>query len=94
MHKPHAVGRARETTKEKHKPSGIDPGESPLERQGLGKQVGPRLRQGLSDREETLGVKAANMEPALVIRQPGWLGGARASLLCPLLLASWQLKLC
>lgn len=39
-HKPHAVLRAGETTKEKHKPSKIDPGESPLERRGLGSRWG------------------------------------------------------
>jgi len=38
--------------------------------------VGPGLRQGLGDREETLGVKAATTEPALVIHtaRAGWLG--------------------
>lgn len=38
--------------------------------------MGPGLRQGLGDREETLGVKAANTEPALVITtaRDGWVG--------------------
>lgn len=68
-HKPHAVLRARETTKEKHKSGKIDLEASPLESQELRKQAGPP--QGLSVTEETLGVKAANTEPALVIRLPG-----------------------
>lgn len=37
---PHAVLRARETTKEKHKPRKIDLGASPLESQELKKQAG------------------------------------------------------
>lgn len=48
-----------------------------------------------SNREETLGVKAANTEPALVIQQPGLAGlGSGLPPHCPFLLASRQLKLC
>lgn len=74
---------------ERKTPSKTDPGESPLEKQGLEKQVGPGLRQGLGDREETLGVKAANKEPALVIHQPGLAGSGSGLPRTPSALSCW-----
>lgn len=67
VHKPHAGLRARETTKEKHKPSKIDLWEA-AGKPGAGEAGGTLSETGLRVTEETLGVKAANTEPALVIQ--------------------------
>lgn len=49
---------------------------------------------GLRVTGETLGVKAANTEPALVTRSQGWRAGLGPPPYGPFLLASRQLKLC
>lgn len=68
VHMPHAVLRARETTKEKHKPSKAYKVRVKAPWKGRGEDAGRALSgtRPQSDSEETFRVKAANTEPALV----------------------------
>lgn len=74
VHKSHAILRARETTKVKHKCSKIDLGEGPPE--SGAEKAGWVLSETRTSEYHRGGdrVKAANTDPALVIQQPGLAG--------------------